>query len=498
MTPSRLSLTFLLSFLATVFLLQWWQQASYPSSVWTALTLLSMTALAGCVHPNWYRQAPWLLAAVLGTTLAFFTVARTTHIPSPPAIESFTGRDVTLHGMIADEPDRRPMKTRYTVAADSLLLKERNIPVTGRILATDASGWPVLRYGEEVIVRGALKEPGTVEEFRYDHYLSRYDIFSVMPQATFERGEKEGGSRLLAALFSLKERFEQQINRLYPEPHASLMAGLLTGSRRGIPDRLLQAFNAVGLTHIIAISGYNITIVLSLIAGLLFWLPLKWRFAPSVAAIIAFTLFVGASASVVRAAIMGILGLVALQAGRLTDKRLLILWTLFFMLAWNPKQLWYDASFQLSFLAVTGLTELSPLLESWSKFLPHALGIREAMQTTISAQIAAVPFTALLFHRFSLIAPLSNLLAAPAVPLAMLFGALGTMVSMFSLFAGQIIAALGWMCTQWIIIVAELLARVPGASLQSSFVNVPLVLAYYALLLTAMMLLRRSSAAHHT
>ena len=256
------------------------------------------------------------------------------------------------------------------------------------------------------------------------------------------------------------------------------MAGLLTGSRRGIPTDLLEAFNATGLTHIIAISGYNITIVIAIISSMLFWLPFKIRFFPAVTAIVAFTIFVGASAAVIRAAIMGILGLIALKNGRTTTVRISILWTAFFMIAWNPKVLWYDAGFQLSFLAVIGLTELGTLLDTVFARVPKTLAIRESLQMTVAAQIAAVPLIIILFRRCSLIAPLANLLIAPVIPLAMLFGSLGTVIS-FGLFPlGQLFSYLGWACLTWIILIANICSSIPYASLELNLPTWTLVFYY--------------------
>lgn len=236
------------------------------------------------------------------------------------------------------------------------------------------------------------------------------------------------------------------------------MAGLLTGSRRGIPDDVMESFNATGLTHIIAISGYNISIVIALIMGLLIWLPQRIRFYPAVIAIIIFTIFVGASAAVVRAAIMGILGLIALQCGRETSTRLMIAWTGAVMIAWNPKILLYDAGFQLSFLAVIGISELSPLLDRFLYRLPRTFAIKESVQMTLAAQIATAPLILFLFRRLSLVAPLTNLLVAPVIPLAMLLGACATLLSYVNYPLGQLIAYGAWAHLEWIMQVASVFA----------------------------------------
>lgn len=284
-------------------------------------------------------------------------------------------------------------------------------------------------------------------------------------------------------LYSFKSRFEYQINRIFPEPHASLLAGLLTGSRHGIPEHLLSDFNATGLTHIIAISGYNITIIIAIISSFLFFLPLRRRLLPATLVIIIFTILVGAEASVVRAAIMGILGLLALHTGRQKESRLLILWTLFFMLAYNPKYLWYDAGFQLSFLAVLGLVELSPLLAPYLKHAPHTFAINESLQMTLASQWFAIPWIAYLFGRISLISPLSNILVALPVPLAMLFGFIGVTVSFLSFPLGQLISYVSWFFLEFVIQTAMLLSHIPFASIDIPYMSSASVVAYYLFLI---------------
>ncbi|OGJ85202.1 hypothetical protein A2529_01930 [Candidatus Peribacteria bacterium RIFOXYD2_FULL_58_15] len=458
--PERTAFAFLGSFLSTVFVLQWWQAAIYPRWLWFSIVLSLPYAL---LMGRW--RLP-ILAGLLGIALAFGSVARETHTRTGQSVDTFaTGQTVTLRGTIADEPDRRAMETRYTLAADSITFASGlTRTVEGNVLVTDESGWPQLQYGDMLEVRGTLMRPGRIEGFRYDHYLSRFGIYAVMDRAGVQYLSGGRGSRVFSLLYAIKERFELQITRLFHEPHASFLMGLLTGSRRGIPETLQQAFQTTGLTHLIAISGYNITIILTILGALLFPLPRRIRFLMIAAGICTFTLFVGAGASVVRAAIMGILGLLAVHADRKPHARLLILWTAFFMLIWNPKYLWYDAGFQLSFLATIGLTELSPLITRYMKWIPAAFGIRESLVMTLAAQIATAPLILFVFGRLSLIAPLANILAAPAVPVAMLFGFLATVFSFASLPLGQIFTLIGWLPLQWIISVAQALERLPFAS----------------------------------
>jgi competence protein ComEC len=477
-----------------VFFLQWWQQPAYPLIVWLVLGLLGFVGFfLGLFLKS--KVGTLMIASVMGIALACMAVAHTTHSVSTGAIDFYAhGKSVTITGTISDAPDDRQTFINYTVDTTHIRTSKTGslLPIHGKVLVTDREHWPRYAYGDTVIITGILDHPKKTDTFAYDNYLSRFGIYATMRATAIHLESSDHGNPIIAGLIHLREQFEAQINRVYPEPHASFLAGLLTGSRRGMPDHLTQAFKKTGLTHIVAISGFNITIIIAIISGCLFFLPLKWRFLPTILAIILFTLFVGASASVVRASIMGILGLLALQTGRMRDARLAILWTACVMLLWNPKMLWYDAGFQLSFLAVIGLLETAPYLERWMQRVPQTLGLREALTLTIAAQMFAVPWVIAQFGLLSLISPVANILVAPLIPPAMLFGFLGTTISFVLFPLGQMIAFLGWGCMALILLITETLASLPFAAVQIPSISIFIICLYYIVLISGLVVLHRT------
>ena len=491
MNSRLLSLSFLGTFLVAIFGLQWWQQAQYPAQLWIVIGIALVVAMGMPLLRSLRRYGSMIIAAVLGLSLALFTVARTTHVPDARSIDSMPlETPVTVTGVVT-EKDKRDMSVRYTVRTESIETTSGADTVYGNLLVIDDALRPEASLGDRISVKGTLEHPEAFDGFAYDAYLSRFDIYALMRRPSVEIVEVQAAVTPRMLLLQGRERVSRRLTLLFPEPHAALLDGLLTGNRAGVPETVLQDFTTSGLTHMLAVSGFNITIVIAIITSLLFFVPLRWRLLPACLAIIAFTLFVGASASVVRAAIMGMLGLLALHSGRLKDARLLVLWTAFAMLAWNPKQLWFDPSFQLSFLAVIGLIELQPLLMRVLSRIPETFGIRDALALTIAAQLFAAPWGVLLFGQFSLIAPLANLLAAPLVPLAMLGGSVAYIAGWLWMPFGQVVGLSVWILLELLLTIAKFMATVPLASVQLPAVSVPVIILYYATLIAGVTLMRR-------
>jgi competence protein ComEC len=470
MPRSRIAYAFLGSFVLMVFLLQWWQQPSYPSPVWWTLAFIGGIGLI--------RTRTLLLPAALGCLCALLAVAHATQVYRRDGlVPTARNQVVTLQGWIADLPDIRAGKASYVVETLAL----NGSPVHGRVLVSD-DGWPRHAYGDEVTVRGNLERPSDIDGFRYDLYLRLRTIGTVIARARIAPAGPVHGSSALRMLYAWRGALDERLSRLDGEPQASLLAGLLLGSRQGLPQSVQDDFRRSGVTHLVAISGSNIALLVSTVSVLLFWLPRRWRLFPAAVLIVGFTLLVGAGASVVRAAVMGILALLAAHLGRTTQARLTLLWTAFLMLLWNPLQLWYDAGFQLSFLAVIGLLEAGPRLEPLCRWAPEALGLREGLRLSLAAELLTAPWSLFAFHQVSFVAPLANLLAPPVVPLAMLSGFAGLLASWVSPVLGIAFTLPAHLCLTWILAVTHVLAGLPGAAAQDQAVGAVTVTLAYAVI----------------
>ena len=211
-----------------------------------------------------------------------------------------------------------------------------------------------------------------------------------------------------------------------PEPEAALAAGILLGVRSSIDPAINDAFARAGLTHVVAISGWNIAIVAAIAAAAsrpLTRLPSgRWLAAiAAMSAVAAYVLLTGASPSVVRAALMAGALLLARLGGTRSHAMSALMLAALLMLAVSPAIAW-DVGFQLSALATAGLiwfgAAFAARLNRWPAL------VREPVALTLAAQVTTLPVILLNFERLSLIAPAANVLVVPLVPLVMLGSAL--------------------------------------------------------------------------
>jgi competence protein ComEC len=444
------------------------------------LPVLGLLALPGLAAMLLWRREPGprlaaacALAFVLGGARLLWAMP---HF-GPGDLATYNDRGYgTLVGVVDDEPDVRDTYQNLRLRAESLALEgSPPLSVSGLALVR-APRYPARAYGERLAATGKLETPPILEDFNYRDYLARQGVYSMLRQPLIKPVEADQGSLIWAALIAFKARAAAVIAQILPEPHAALLTGILLGVETGIPRDLSDQFNATGTSHIVVISGFNIAIV----AGLLMLVGTKavgkrratWI---ALAGIALYTLLVGASPAVLRAAVMGSLGVLALYLGRPTEARTSLVFSAVLMTALNPTTLW-DVGFQLSFAATAGLVLLSPPLERaaerWLAALAgprharRALGLlSEALLVTLAAQIATGPLIVYHFGRLSLVSLLTNMLVLPVQPLVMLTGGLAALAGLLWLPAGQVLGWLAWLPLAWTVEVVRWTAGLPFASL---------------------------------
>ncbi len=447
---------------------------------WILIWLLTGLAAIGLIF---YKRSIYIVLTALVVGSIIVGSFRFNYYASGPLdddISMYAGETISFSGVIIDDPQIDGNLTEFTILVKSL--DNLTDSITGKILVKTRR-YPAYQYGNVISVTGLVKQPYDSPTFKYSNYLSRFGVYSLMDYPEIVVTKPFDANWFLSFLYNLKNSFVAIINKILPEPAASFLAGLLFGIRQNMPDELLESFKTTGLTHIIALSGFNITIIAGALMSWFKFLPRKIRFIFTIVAIISFVLLTGASPSVTRAAIMGILILWSGLVGRLSDVTISLLLTAGLMAWHNPKIVSYDVGFQLSFLATVGIIYFHPILVN---FLPRWLGwIKEYLSPTLSALLFVTPVIVYNFSQISLIAPVANVLVLPLIPVSMALGFGAVVLGAIHLSLGSIAGLVAWVPLQLIIIIAQLLAQLPLASWPIN-VNQPSWLVIYYLILISL------------
>ena len=413
---------------------------------------------------------------------------------SPDFVAWYNDRDqkVTLTGWLAAPPDQRDGYTNLRLHLDSLDEGDQSLPVQGLVQVRTQPGVN-FQVGDVLRMRGYLKTPPENEDFSYRDYLARQGIHSTLYSDQVSALSFRSGSPIIRAIFTFKGHLLKTLKQIFPEPEASLLAGILLGVDRGLSPDLQGAFNNTGTTHIIAISGFNIAILAALFASLFsrLWGPRRGALA-AVLGIAFYTLLVGAEASVLRSAIMGGSALFARQIGRRQDGLNTLGVVAGLMCIFNPFLPW-DVGFQLSFAATLGLVlYASPLQEialGWlSTRLPQARAqklaapLAEYLLFTLAAQVTTLPLMAYHFGRISLVSFLANPFILPAQPAVMIASGLALLLGLIYLPLGQLVGWLAWPFSTYTIRVVELFNRLPHGVLVLGDFSLLFVVLFYLLL----------------
>ena len=393
-------------------------------------------------------------------------------VAMPPPVELSDGR-AWIQGVVVAEPDIRQDGIRYIIKS-----KKQRIYVKSDL-------YPRYEYGDELSVLCTLKRPEPIEDFRYDMYLARFGVFTTCQASSVKMTASNRGNPVLRHIFLLKNWFARKINVMWHEPYAGFMAGLLYGYRGGLGS-LNNHFSRTGVTHIIAISGYNITLISTIMITFFthLYIPRKKAFYLIIAGIVLFVIFAGASASVVRAGIMGSLVLLAKQMGRGSSILNVLMMTAVLMSLHNPYVLIWDAGFQLSFLSTVGLVYVSPLIEKYFTWVPNVMELQSSFVATISATIVTLPLILYQFGRLSIVALPVNVLILWAIPYIMATGFFAVMASVVP-GLGQILSWVAWFGMEYIVKTVTFFSGLPFASID---IRIPLffVVISYLLLIKVM------------
>ena len=463
-----------------------WSVGIATAAVFALPVLFLLPAALASLVAAWLLAAPGPRLLALGLAALLAGQGRVIMQGDPLSPDQFAGFDgaVLVQGRIADVPVARGERIEAVIAVDTLSLLVADAPVAPttfdgqrpRVLVR----LPVLpaAYGDRMEVRGRLARPRSRPGWPLAEMLARRGIGRVL-DAPGARVIEAGGVTPTQALVRARAAFEANTQAVLPEPHASLVSGIVFGARATLPPDVRAAMTTTGTSHLTAVSGANAAMV----AGALLFL-VRRALGPGPSSLVAmagvwvYTLLVGAPPSAVRAATMATFALAALGFGRQPDTVAALALACAVLLAWDPG-LAFDLGFQLSVSATAGLVLLSPSIERGMRWLPPF--VRGQLAVALAAQLATLPIIVGTFQRLSLVSLPANVLAAPAIVPIMTAGAalagLGWLPGL-----GDVLGLVAWLPTSYLLAIITWAATLPGAELAVGRPPAWLPLIWYAAL----------------
>ncbi|MDD5760446.1 MAG: ComEC/Rec2 family competence protein [Candidatus Pacebacteria bacterium] len=313
-------------------------------------------------------------------------------------------KQVEMEASIISEP---VLKTNY-----------QKILVPNIVIYTER--FPVYQYGDKLKIKGKL-EP--LKEFY------SYNSIIVSGRMSYPKIELVSSSdskfSFQKTALSFKNKITHLLQRIIPEPQASLLNSILLGGKHNLTASLEEEIRKSGLSHIIVVSGLHLSIITQMLSNLLgvFCLGNLLNFIISCLFLLGFSLMVGFNSSIIRAAIMAFLLVLSRLNFRLYNPLNALFLAALVMVWFNPLVLFLDLGFQLSFLATTGILLFYPLWNQshfWQQSFFNNRGAKIIKETTLScfsAMVLVVPWVMFKTQSISLVAPLTNILVVPLVSL---------------------------------------------------------------------------------
>jgi competence protein ComEC len=445
-----------------------------------------------------------ILAAVCLT--AFFGGALLFPASLPPDDEShlqfYNSQEVEIKGVINSDPEVRDRTTHLRLS--DIEIKQDNgwQEVSGDALLF-VPRYPTYEYGDLLQVTGKLETPPQLDEFDYEGYLERQGIYSTMLYPDIETLATGEGFKPLAWLYSLRNSLSQKLAQVLPEPQASLAQGIVLGIRYNIPAEVKADFVQTGTAHLLAISGLHLAIMAGILLSIGIWLFGKRRYIYiwlALGAIWLYALITGMHTPVVRGAIMASVFLGAELLGRQRTAITALAFAAAIMVGINPQILW-DASFQISFLAMAGLIFIAPpLMNLGRRAVSKTIGeegvgvslaniFTDGISIVLGSTIVDWPVIAHYFGIASLVGPLATFLALPAMPGIIILGALAGLIGLVFLPLAQVLGWLAWLFLSYTLLIVTGFASFALSSFKVGSVGTTVIVVYYSALALAIWLI---------
>ncbi|MGU3293908.1 ComEC/Rec2 family competence protein [Williamsia sp. M5A3_1d] len=399
-----------------------------------------------------------VLVATAGITAGFgsaITIRAAYIAASPMAAPELVGHKVTAGMTVVDDARtlRGPGPPRVRIAVRAAPVRSGGAPVAATLTAPE-EGWADLVPGQRAVAVVAVDRP------------YRSDLTAAALRATTPPQAVVPPPRHQIWATAVRTRLAGLARRQLPAAESGLLPGLVVGDTEGLPDDVVDEFRTAGLTHLVAVSGANFAIIAGAVLLVLrvCGTPRTPAALLTMAVLGCFVVVVRPSPSVVRAALMGLVALIALVADRRTAAvPALAVAVLGVLIIWPAMAV--DPGFALSVAATAGLIALAPPIRTWlcDRGCPRVLA--ELLAVATAAQIVTVPLVVMISGSIGPVGVLANIAVAPAVPLITVLGTVAAAVAGVSTVSAAVLIRLCEPSLWWMLHVADVAARAPGATI---------------------------------
>jgi competence protein ComEC len=376
---------------------------------------------------------------------------------------------VEVTGCVSGDPVYWINGARLILDVNRIRIDGREMVVHGKIVLF-TNPFDVFEYGSVLSVRGRLIN-------------KEINVFVYNPEI---RVLQPAEGNVYSLIIGLRKFLMNMINTYIPQPASALVSGMLIGISDALPTDVQNVFRTLGLTHVLAVSGYNVALLIDLSFLLFARYRMSWRVFFSGAFLVFFIVLTGMSSSVLRAGLMGVFMLLAKFRGRHVNPIAALCFSGVVLSLFNPRIMNFDISFQLSFFATLGLIVFA---NKWNeRFKTHP--VFESFVVTSAAQVFTIPIILYNFGSFSLLCLVANFIVAPFIPLTMLLGFLCVAIGLFIPPIASVAGFICWVMVQVYLLPLGFLAKLPFALMQIVGVPVWIYAVYYFFI--ALMLFRKS------
>lgn len=446
----------------------------WPIILWLSATLTLLVLF----YIPLYRVA--LLFAIFGLVIGSLRYYQAEAVVQNNVPIAEVGQTAEIEGTVLKAEPLGSAQTQLIVRLDN----DRKITI---------KAWGDIPAAPGDLIRAAIRrdlDPEHMGWLRKDGLNAVYQMVTLHSQTSPATGS------LLRTLFYIRETIAERITNFLPEPASQLINGLLLGLRADMSQELRDQLKRSGTTHIVALSGTNITLILFFLVNVLVALPRRVRFVAAGVAVLAFIIMTGLSSSVVRAAAMGWLFLLGNIWGRKAHLGVALTIAAAAMVLLNPFILQYDIGFQLSALATAGLIFITPILQRWLNRWPRLKLLTDITCVTLAATIATLPLLVFHFGTLSTISLISNVVIVPVVPIAMATGLFGLILSFIGQWV-QPLAFIAWWPSHFIVEAVRFFGNLPGASIDLPPIPAFLPMIWYLLMGVSIYVLHLHPAIDH-